>query len=130
MEPVAESSSMADRPDMPSSWQKGLRSPLTFGLVGCGAFGALLQLHPIAQQRRRGMQAKPERGEQQVLQRREANIKRGQRDTADDIIELVKGKPALAGAISSWRLKKLRAASPPRAPSEASRPSSQGLIVV
>lgn len=42
MEHIAEAPSMADRPDMPASWQKGLRSPLTLELLGCGAIGALL----------------------------------------------------------------------------------------
>ena len=42
MEHIAEPSSRADQSDMPSSWEKGLRSPLTFGLVSCGAVGAFL----------------------------------------------------------------------------------------
>jgi Protein of unknown function (DUF998) len=42
MEHISEPSSIADRSDMPSSWEKGLRSPLTLGLVGCGAVGAFL----------------------------------------------------------------------------------------
>ncbi len=39
---ISEPSSMARRSDMPSRWQKGLRSPLTLGLVSCGAIGAFL----------------------------------------------------------------------------------------
>lgn len=42
MEHIAEPFSMAKRSDMPSRWQKGLRSPLTLGLVSCGAIGAFL----------------------------------------------------------------------------------------
>jgi len=42
MEHISEPSSIAHRSDMPSGWQKGLRSPLTFGLVGGGAVGAFL----------------------------------------------------------------------------------------
>jgi len=42
MEHISEPSSIAHRSDMPSGWQKGLRSPLTFGLVSCGAVGAFL----------------------------------------------------------------------------------------
>ena len=42
MEHIAEPSSRADQSDMPSSWEKGLRSPLTFGLVSCGGVGAFL----------------------------------------------------------------------------------------
>ena len=42
MEHIAELSSRADQSDMPSSWEKSLRSPLTFGLVSCGAVGAFL----------------------------------------------------------------------------------------
>jgi hypothetical protein len=42
MQHIAEPSSRADQSDMPSSWEKGLRSPLTFGLVSCGAVGAFL----------------------------------------------------------------------------------------
>ena len=42
MEHIAEPSSRADQSDMPSSWEKGLRSPLTFGLVSCGGIGAFL----------------------------------------------------------------------------------------
>jgi Protein of unknown function (DUF998) len=42
MEHIAEPSSRDDQSDMPSSWEKGLRSPLTFGLLSCGAVGAFL----------------------------------------------------------------------------------------
>src|SRR6266699_4081472 len=42
MEHISEPSSIAHRSDMPSGWQKGLRSPLTFGLVGGRAVGAFL----------------------------------------------------------------------------------------
>ena len=42
MEYIAEPSSMAERSDMPSRWQKSLRSPLTLGLISCGAIGAFL----------------------------------------------------------------------------------------
>src|SRR5437660_1025758 len=42
MEHISELSSMAERSDTLSRWQKGLRSPLTLGLVSCGAIGAFL----------------------------------------------------------------------------------------
>ncbi|HZO75595.1 MAG TPA: hypothetical protein VFB60_25545 [Ktedonobacteraceae bacterium] len=42
MEYISEPSLMVKRPDMSSRWQKGLRSPLTLGLVSCGAIGAFL----------------------------------------------------------------------------------------
>lgn len=43
MEHISEPSSIADQSEMPSSgWEKGLQSPLTFGLLSCGAVGAFL----------------------------------------------------------------------------------------
>ena len=42
MEYISEPSSMVRRPDMSSRWQKGLRSPLTLGLISCGAIAAFL----------------------------------------------------------------------------------------
>jgi hypothetical protein len=42
MERISEPFSTADRLDMPPSWEKGLRSPLTLGLVSCGAIGTFL----------------------------------------------------------------------------------------
>ena len=42
MEYIAEPSSMVEQSDMPSRWQKSLRSPLTLGLISCGAIGAFL----------------------------------------------------------------------------------------
>ena len=42
MEHISEPSSMAEPSAMLSRWQQGLRSPLTLGLVSCGAIGAVL----------------------------------------------------------------------------------------
>ena len=43
MDKISETTPVAGQAEVPSSsWEKGLRSPLTFGLVSCGGVGAFL----------------------------------------------------------------------------------------